>query len=87
MQSILKVIGIFVGVILIFVLAFVDEIASIELVQEGDALNYQVYEVASTNREDWLQLWLPHEFGDAERFADAIEARIATSESVDPQYD
>ena len=65
----------------------VDEIASIELVQSGDMLNFQVYEVTSTNGEDWVQLWLPHEFGDAERFAEAIRARIVSDGSVDAQDD
>lgn len=53
------------------------EIAAVEMIRPGDALNYQIYEVSSTNGEDWLELWLPHEYGDAERFADAVTARIA----------
>lgn len=54
----------------------VRDINSIEMIQEGDTLNFQVYEVASADQEDWLELWLPHEHGDADRFAAAVEAKI-----------
>ncbi len=54
----------------------IDELASIELVQEGDFLNFAVYRVYSKTEDGWLELWLPHEHGDAERFANAVRAGI-----------
>jgi hypothetical protein len=53
-----------------------DEIASVTLLQEGDALNYSVYQVSTADEGSWLNLVLPHEHGDAERFADAVRAKI-----------
>lgn len=55
---------------------FNQDISSVELMQRGDALNYSVYIVKGQDEDAWVQLWLPHEFGDAERFAAAIEAKI-----------
>ena len=53
-----------------------QEIASVELTQQGDTLNYSVYIVSAYEERVWLALWLPHEYGDAERFAAAVEAKI-----------
>ena len=53
----------------------IDQVGSIELVQQGDAMNYSIYRVTSSDGETGLQLWLPHEYGDAERFVAAIEAK------------
>jgi hypothetical protein len=53
-----------------------EEIASVELAQPGDSLNFSVYVVSAHDEEVWLELWLPHEYGDAERFAAAVEAKI-----------
>jgi len=52
------------------------EIASVELIKQGDSLNYSVYHVSAHDEEVWLDLWLPHEYGDAEKFAAAVEAKI-----------
>ncbi len=53
-----------------------DEIVSVTLVQQGDAMNYSVYEVRAAAEDDWVSLMLPHEHGDAERFANAVRAKI-----------
>lgn len=52
------------------------EIAAVELIQQGDTLTFSVYHVSTHDEEVWLDLWLPHEYGDAERFAAAVEAKI-----------
>jgi len=52
------------------------EIGSVEQIQAGDSMNYSIYEVYSHDNESWLQLWLPHEYGDDELFISAVEARI-----------
>jgi hypothetical protein len=44
--------------------------------QQGDALNYSIYEVTAADEGNWIQLWLPHEHGDGERFANAVRAKI-----------
>ncbi len=53
-----------------------DEIESVTLVQQGDAMQYSIYEVKASGDENWLQLFLPHENGDGERFANAVKAKI-----------
>ena len=53
-----------------------DEIVSVTLVQEGDAMNYAVYEIRGPGEDNWISLVLPHEHGDAERFANAVRAKI-----------
>ena len=53
-----------------------DEIESVELLQEGDTFNYAVYGVTGSQPDDYLELWLPHEHGDADRFVAAGEAQI-----------
>ena len=53
-----------------------DEIVSVTLVQEGDALNYSVYEVRAPGEDNWIYLLLPHEYGDGERFANAVRTKI-----------
>jgi hypothetical protein len=55
-----------------------DEIDSVELVQQGDALNYSIYRVneRGSNDESWLTLVLPHEPGDDVRFIVAVKAKI-----------
>ena len=53
-----------------------DDIISVEQTQAGDALNFSVYTVSAAGEDDWLDLWLPHEHGDGERFASAVEAKI-----------
>lgn len=53
------------------------DIAAVELIQQGDTLNYSVYTVTSTDEENWLDLWLPHEYGDGERFVAAVQAKIS----------
>jgi hypothetical protein len=61
--------------IYIYELAF-NDIVDIEKVQEGDALNYAVYTVMGEDEDDYLELWLPHEHGDADRFVTALEAKV-----------
>lgn len=51
-------------------------IVSVTKTQAGDAEDHAIYRV-STSEEDWIELWLPHEHGDAERFAAAVQAKIA----------
>jgi len=51
-------------------------IVSVTKTQQGDADNHSIYRVA-TSDDDWIELWLPHEHGDAERFASAVQAKIA----------
>lgn len=51
-------------------------IVSVTKTRQGDADNHSIYRVA-TSEEDWIELWLPHEHGDAERFAAAVQAKIA----------
>ena len=53
-----------------------DEVLSIEKIQEGTTLDYAVYAVMGEDEEDYLELWLPHEHGDAERFVDALQASV-----------
>ena len=53
-----------------------DEIISIEQTQEGDTLNYAVYSVSGEAEDDYLELWLPHENGDADRFVGALRAKV-----------
>lgn len=51
-------------------------IVSVTKTQQGDADDHSIYRVA-TSEEDWIELWLPHEHGDGERFAAAVQAKIA----------
>lgn len=53
-----------------------DEVVSIEKVQEGTTFDYAVYAVIGEGEEDYLELWLPHENGDADRFVDALQASV-----------
>jgi len=53
-----------------------DQIASVKMIQEGDTLNFAIYTVNGENENDWLDLWLPHEYGDAEAFASAVKSKI-----------
>jgi hypothetical protein len=53
-----------------------DEIVSVTLIQQGDAGNYSVYQVSAEGEENWITLLLPHEYGDGERFANAVRAKI-----------
>ncbi len=53
-----------------------SNIVSVELTQEGDTLNFAVYTVFGEGEDDWLDLWLPHEYGDGEKFAGAVRAKI-----------
>ena len=53
-----------------------DEIQHVEKLQEGDTFNYAVYAVTGSGPEDYVELWLPHEHGDADRFVAAVEAKI-----------
>lgn len=56
-----------------------EEIVDVNLTQEGDTLTFAVYTVSGQGNEDWLDLWLPHEYGDAELFANAVRAKIRLS--------
>ncbi len=53
-----------------------QDIVSVTLTQQGDTMNYSVYRVSAYDEEVWLELWLPHEHGDAARFVAAVEAKI-----------
>ena len=53
-----------------------EDISSVEMTQQGDSLNYSVYTVIGEDEENWVDLWLPHEYGDGERFANAVKAKI-----------
>lgn len=53
-----------------------DEIVSVTLIQEGDAMDYSVYQVSSAHEDYWIALVLPHEYGDGERFANAVRDKI-----------
>ncbi len=53
-----------------------EDISSVEMTQQGDSLNYSVYTVMGEDEENWVDLWLPHEYGDGERFANAVKAKI-----------
>lgn len=53
-----------------------DEIVAVSLVQQGDAMNYSVYQVSGPGEDSWIYLLLPHEYGDGERFANAVRAKI-----------
>ncbi len=59
----------------IFEFAF-DETISIEQVQEGTTFDYAVYLVNGEGEDNYLELWLPHENGDAARFVGALQAKI-----------
>lgn len=61
--------------VLVYDFAFGD-IVSVEQIQEGTTLDYAVYVVTGGSGDDSLQLWLPHENGDADRFISALQARI-----------
>ena len=56
-----------------------EEIVSVALTQEGDSLHFAVYTVNGQSEDDWLDLWLPHEYGDGEQFANAVRAKIQLS--------
>ena len=51
------------------------DIRGVELLRQGDDYNYAVYLVFSADGSV-LELWLPHEHGDAERFVAAVEAKF-----------
>ena len=53
-----------------------EDIRSVTLVQQGDSMNYSVYQVETDYEDDWIYLVLPHENGDGERFANAVRAKI-----------
>ena len=53
-----------------------DEIMSVALVEQGTATSYSVYQVTGVGEENWIYLLLPHEYGDGERFANAVRAKI-----------
>ncbi len=53
-----------------------QDIASVTLTQQGSTTGYSVYRVLAYDEEVWLELWLPHEYGDGARFAAAVEAKI-----------
>jgi len=53
-----------------------DEVVSIEKTQEGTTLDYAIYVVSGANEEDYVELWLPHEYGDADRFVKALQANV-----------
>ncbi len=53
-----------------------DEIISIEQTQEGATFDFAVYLVNGEGEDNNLELWLPHENGDAERFIGALQAKI-----------
>lgn len=53
-----------------------DEIVSVALIQQGDARTYSAYQVSAEGEENWITLLLPHEYGDGERFANAVRAKI-----------
>jgi hypothetical protein len=53
-----------------------QDIVSVEKVRPGDAMNYAVYRVMGRGEVNWLELWLPHEHGDADRFVAAVEKKI-----------
>jgi hypothetical protein len=84
-QSILKVIGIFVGVILIFVLAF-GAFIKVGLVPSDRVVTHA--QMPDKHLDALIAEGILQEGETIELFyADAIEARIAASDSVDPQYD
>lgn len=57
---------------------YVEDIASIELVQQGDTLNFSIYKVLSRHDDEtWMHLFLPHEYGDDRTFVSAIEGKIS----------
>ena len=53
-----------------------DEIVAIEQTQEGTTFDYAVYAVIGEGEDNYLELWLPHENGDAARFVGALQAKI-----------
>ena len=53
-----------------------NEIESVTLVQQGDGMNYSIYQVSGPGEDSWIYLLLPHEYGDGERFANAVRAKI-----------
>ncbi len=59
----------------IFEFAF-DEVVSVEQIQEGTTFDYAVYLVNGEGEDNYLELWLPHENGDAARFVGALQAKI-----------
>jgi hypothetical protein len=59
----------------IFDLTF-DEVVSIEKTQEGTALDYAVYVVSGAGEDNYVELWLPHDYGDADRFMNALQANV-----------
>jgi hypothetical protein len=53
-----------------------NELVSVNLIEQGTATSYSVYEVIGVGEENWIYLYLPHEYGDGERFANAVRAKI-----------
>jgi len=53
-----------------------NEIVSVDLVEQGTATGYSVYQVNGVGDDNWIYLYLPHEYGDGERFANAVRAKI-----------
>ena len=54
-----------------------ENIVSVEQTQQGDFGNFAIYKVHSVEEEAWVELWLPHEYGDDKRFVDAVKAKIS----------
>lgn len=55
---------------------FIEDIVSVDLVQQGDSLSFSIYQVQTADSENWLHLWLPHEHDDDKTFIRAVQARI-----------
>ena len=55
---------------------YLEDIAAVDLVQQGDTLSFSVYEVRTADDEYWLHLWLPAEYDDDKRFVRAVQAKI-----------
>ncbi len=54
-----------------------DDIGSVRLLQQGNADRLSVYQVNSASIDDaWIQLFLPHDFGDDRRFVEAVQKHI-----------
>lgn len=53
-----------------------EDIGAVVQTQQGTALEFAVYQVVTKDEETWLELYLPHELGDAERFAHAVRQKI-----------
>ena len=62
-----------------------ENILSVEQTQQGDAESYAIYRVHERHTEAYVDLWLPHEYGDDELFVNAVQSKIVPEVDAEEQ--